>query len=118
MAQYVTSLKIAAITCLLKDEVFGKMGRVITQMQSRHEDVLRTADDRSAQRPRMARRTAGVQPKHAELSQFIIGKWIRRAGITPAHVPGIFLKNHAHIFLLDLLVEHGAVEIAKDILHI
>src|SRR5438876_7928528 len=118
MAQNVAALEIAPVASLLEDEVLRKMRGVVAQVQPCHIDILRPADNWPAQGPWLPWRAALLKPEHAELSQFIVGKRISRARITPAHVPGVFLKNHAHIFFLHLLVEHRAIEVGERPLHV
>src|SRR3954463_4301858 len=93
MVEDVTRLELTLIARLLKNEILGEGLAVIADVQPREEDIA-----------------AGIEPEDAELPQLVVRKRLGRAGIAPAHVPGVFEKNRAHLFVLDLLREERFVE--------
>ena len=102
VAQDEAPLEVLAVGGLLEHQVLGEVRGVVAQVETGEEDVLGAglADPR-------------VVPEDAELPQLVGGERIGRAGIAPAHVPGVLEEQRPHVLLPDLLVEHRLVEAGR-----
>ena len=78
-------------------------------MEAGEEDVLR-------RRHGAPRSSVLLVPESAELPQLVGGEGIGRAGVAPAHVPGVLEEQRPHLLLFDLLAEHRLVEGAELVL--
>src|SRR5262249_60882553 len=77
MPQHVTSLEIAPIAGLLKDQVIRKVRIVVADVQPGEERVGGA----------VAR--VAVAPEDAEPAELVARQWIGGAGVAPSHVPGV-----------------------------
>src|ERR1700759_1121396 len=83
------------------------MLRVVAQVKAGEEYV-----------PRSGRVTPFlIEPEDTQLTELVGGKRIGGAGIAPAHVPGVFEKNGAHVLSLHLLAEKRLVEAWELVLY-
>src|SRR4051794_39771180 len=100
MMENVARLKRPIIAGLLKHEILGEVFAVVADVQPREEDVA-----------------AGIKPEDAELAELILRQRLARARVAPAHVPRVFEKDGAVVFLLHLLGEKRFVERREILAH-
>src|SRR5262245_14453972 len=98
VTQHVPRLEIALVRRLLEDEIFREVPRVVADVEPRDEGVLRAPGDEPL-------RTRRAEPEHAQAAQFVRRQGIGRAGIAPAHVPGVLEEHRLAVLVLHLARE-------------
>src|SRR5689334_8757693 len=88
VAEDIADLEVRAIRGFLEYQVFGKVRCIVSDMESGEKHVLGLSHA-------FAHASVLLLPKHAKAAEFLGGKGIRRTGIAPIHVPGIFQEHTA-----------------------
>ena len=98
--EHIAALEVLAVGRLLEHQVLGEVVAVIARVEPGEEHLGAPVLD----------------PVHAERLELIDRQRLRRAGVTPAHVPCVLGEHRAHVVTPNLFAEHRLVELAEAVL--